>query len=365
MIKKFKQYFVPKVESEIQDVIDRKALINICYIFFAMFIFESIALLIFVFTRPEFDQAAQASIKSVSFCIASCLVGAVVADRLRKKEKLQHIPVVVFKVLCYLVLSVWSIDVAMRDYDRGHQMLTFFAVQLLMVCFVPVKPIVAIILPSLVYALLYYSLYVVDGALGVNIFNYVLVHIITITGLIGRYYSELTSARKSVELEHSNDQLFYTNRHDGLTGLRNRKALEEDSEKIINTQVTAYMIDINYFKEINDNYGHAVGDDVLRETAKWLKSVFKADRCYRYGGDEFLILGSEEDSYEDDTCTLTIAEMHGKKILLSIGRADGEPKDHDELFRLIAKADESLYKVKKRTHSPEYGGHGERKKGLI
>ena len=362
MIKKLKEYYIPSVETEVQDMVDRRGLTNICYIFLAMFILESIALLVFILTRSEIDQAAKISIESVTFCIIACAIGATGSALLRKKEKLPHIPVALFKWACYLVLSLWSIDVAQRDYGRDYQMITFFAVQLLMVCFVPMKPIMGIILPTIIYSVLFFTLHTADGAQGINIFNYVVLHIITITSFIGRFYSELTSAKKSVELAHSNELLFYNYRHDGLTGLRNRRALEEDVEKVIGDHVTAYMIDINYFKEINDVYGHSVGDMVLRSTARWLKSTFREDRCYRYGGDEFLILSTEEKSYAKDVGIVKVPEITDERILLSIGRADGEAKDHDDLFALISKADEKLYEVKKRTHSPEFGGHGERKK---
>ncbi len=56
--------------------------------------------------------------------------------------------------------------------------------------------------------------------------------------------------------------------------------------------------------------------------------------------------------------------MDDSEVLLSIGQAEGQPEDHDGLFNIISTADGVLYKVKKRTHSPEFGGHGERKNTL-
>jgi hypothetical protein len=68
----------------------------------------------------------------------------------------------------------------------------------------------------------------------------------------------------------------------------------------------------------------------------------------------------DEGTYEEDTFTFSVPEIPDRSILLSIGSADGTPADHDELFKLISQADARLYEIKKRTHSPEHGGHGNR-----
>ena len=343
----------PKTEKEVQQVLDSKSLDNIRNICWVVFAFEAVALLIFLLTRKGFDEAAFVSIRSVSFCLIACLIGALCSGKLRSMDNPSHVWVEVFEVCFYLVLSSWAVQVAFRNYCNNEQILTFFAVQLMMVCFVPIRPLMSIVFAGLIYIVMYVILTVFAGSAGINIFNYVLLMLVTIIGMIVRYHSQISTIEKSVELEKSNDLLFYNNRHDGLTGLRNRKALEEDVHKIINKPVTAYMIDVNYFKKINDTYGHAVGDQVLSETAAFVKSLFSLDRCYRYGGDEFLILSEDDDSFNDDTATISIPDMPELKVLLSIGRADGEPKDHDELFRLISEADGKLYEIKKKTHSEE------------
>ncbi len=361
MFRKFKDFLFPKVDKEVQATVDKKSLGNIWRICIMIFAFEAIALILFLLTRKEFDQDAKVSIASASFCLAACLIGASGAGYLRKVKDLPHFTVEAFNGIYYLFLSFWGVQIAYRNYTRNEQVLTFFAVQIMMVCFVPLKPIHGIFFSAAVYIIMYISMCSKDGGAGLNIFNYALLMIVTFIGMIVRYHSEISSAQKSVDLKKTVDMLEYNNRHDGLTGLRNRKALEEDVEKIIKSHVTAYMIDINYFKEINDTYGHAVGDAVLQETSKWLKSVFSEDRCYRYGGDEFLILSADGESYKEDTCTFFVPEVPDDKILLSVGHADGDPKNHDELFKLISEADGKLYEIKKKTHSPEYGGHGERK----
>lgn len=88
--------------------------------------------------------------------------------------------------------------------------------------------------------------------------------------------------------------------HDALTGLRNRRAYDEDLAAEVararryERSCALALLDLNGFKAVNDTYGHPVGDEVLRRTAVALrKAMRKVDRCYRVGGDEFAILFPE------------------------------------------------------------------------
>ena len=351
MFKKIKDQWFPKIDPEVQRVIDKRSLNNVWRICLVMFFFEAIALTVFVSTRKVFDHAAMASIKSVSFCMVLCLVGVICAVIMAQKDNVSHAFVAVFGGCYYLLLSSWAIDVSIRNYKNNEMILTFFAVQLLMVCFAPTRPVLGFVFATYIYTVLYLSLYNIDGASGINIFNYVMLLAVTITGMIVRFYSEKVASERSVELAKSYEQLFYNNRHDGLTGLRNRKALEEDVPKVINSHVSVYMIDVNYFKTINDTYGHTVGDKVLYEAAKSLKKIFADARCYRYGGDEFLIISNAGELYAEDTFRFRVPEIPDKDILLSVGHAEGDPQDHEALFRLISDADKQLYEIKARTHN--------------
>ncbi|MCR5311584.1 MAG: GGDEF domain-containing protein [Lachnospiraceae bacterium] len=348
---RLKRFISSDIEKDVQAFVDRKSLSNIARTAPVILFFEAVALCIFLLTREEFNHAAGVSIASASICLFLCALGTACSHMMLRKELLCHGVVEGFNLCYYLMLSLWSVSVGYRNYGNNEQLLTFFAVQIMMVCFVLLRPVLCVICATVVYVALYLSTYRYDGGKGLNIFNYVLLLLITITGMIVRFRSEVETAEKSTELKRTNDMLFYNIRHDGLTSLRNRKALEEDVPKVTDKNVTVYMIDVNYFKEVNDRYGHAVGDSVLRETAKWIKSVFNAERCYRYGGDEFLVLSTDGDVYKEETYTFPIPEVPDDMVLLSIGRAAGVPHDHDELFKLISAADAKLYSVKRRTHS--------------
>lgn len=91
---------------------------------------------------------------------------------------------------------------------------------------------------------------------------------------------EMQIAEKTKELEMSNQQVLFNLKHDYLTSTLNRHYLEEEIEKRMekNKSGVIIVIDIDYFKEVNDNYGHPIGDKVL----------IKLGCCGRIGGDEFV-----------------------------------------------------------------------------
>lgn len=78
---------------------------------------------------------------------------------------------------------------------------------------------------------------------------------------------------------------------DALTGLLNRRALEDRLKKLKGSPVAVVFVDVDNFKSINDIFGYAHGDEVLRQVAKAIcMSVRKEDQVYRFGGDEFVVV---------------------------------------------------------------------------
>src|SRR5206468_1707903 len=102
---------------------------------------------------------------------------------------------------------------------------------------------------------------------------------------------------KESELTDLNDRLKTISMTDGLTGIENRRSLEDRLKEVwshsvrLHEPVAVVMCDIDKFKSVNDNYGHQVGDAVLKEFARLLKDEAREiDRVGRYGGEEFLLI---------------------------------------------------------------------------
>lgn len=150
--------------------------------------------------------------------------------------------------------------------------------------------------------------------------------------------------------------------HDNLTGLANRKQLEAffdfalANAKRHNTQLAILFIDLDFFKLINDQYGHAVGDLLLKEIGQRLKSSLRAsDLPVRLGGDEFIVIltniGGRE--YVTQVAKKLLLEItkpmylqnHEISITASIGICL-YPQNEENLIALLLQADKALYEVK-------------------
>ena len=362
LLRKIAGYAFPSVDPDISREIDRKSMWNIHIISILILAFESLIFVVFLLTKfTSFGREELISTVCVAYCIVLCALAAFLSRRMFRNRNLSRAKCIAFKVFFFVAFSLWAIFTDYRHYKVSEQMLTFYTVNLVMACFIIFKPWIGAVLFGGAYAALYLTLFLTDRAAGVQSLNFMVLALATIACNAVHYHSHIHSCEKEHRLKQSNQALEQASRRDGLTGLRNRLALEEDAAAADGRRTTAFMIDINYFKEINDRYGHTVGDQLLRKTSGILRDLFPSAACYRYGGDEFLVLTHKpaQDNYGANTYDFTHAES-GAKVSLSIGSAQGDPAGYDELFRLIPLADKALYIVKKRTHSVEYGGHERR-----
>jgi diguanylate cyclase (GGDEF)-like protein len=160
------------------------------------------------------------------------------------------------------------------------------------------------------------------------------------------------------KVERANAELFEQSIRDGLTGLFNRRKLDDVCREVYlkaeryNLDFTIIMMDIDYFKNINDNSGHAEGDAVLVELSALLtESIREVDVCGRWGGEEFMIISQEtglEEAYMLAERLRVLVEQrlfHGKhKVTSSFGLASYE--EVKDLEDLIKTADDRLYAAK-------------------
>lgn len=133
--------------------------------------------------------------------------------------------------------------------------------------------------------------------------------------LIKNYFLE---AAPSLIVKHLLEELKASAFKDGLTGLYNRKFLDEHLTKLIpqaireEINIGVLMLDMDHFKAVNDEYGHDVGDIVLKELANILtENIREADLAVRYGGEEFVILLLDVDN---ENSALKVADKIRKAV---------------------------------------------------
>lgn len=162
-------------------------------------------------------------------------------------------------------------------------------------------------------------------------------------------------------------------RTDALTGLANRRAFDDEIKKHYQrfesegTPATLLMLDIDYFKKLNDTYGHLVGDDVLKATSALLaKEVSSGEIVARYGGEEFAVILPEStalnvlrhaENLRMAFCKFTATiDKKSLQISASAGMASLLPSDNVNSW--IRRADEALYHAKSKGRNVGYWHDG-------
>jgi diguanylate cyclase (GGDEF)-like protein len=162
---------------------------------------------------------------------------------------------------------------------------------------------------------------------------------------------------------------------DSLTGLYNRRFLEDQYEKELNRalryshHLAIVLLDLHQFKDVNDRYGHPRGDALLRTAAATLrKSLRTSDYAFRIGGDEFALLLVQSDMEQATTLARRVranfaAAAEPMQLGVSIGLDYGlavYPDDGDQKEALIRVADERLYEMKRDATSQPQPGPAQR-----
>ena len=190
----------------------------------------------------------------------------------------------------------------------------------------------------------------------------------TLIGNLKIYINELNELNQ--HLQDDNLTLEAATIRDSLTGVKNRFALRRDYDFYYEKDIHLMMLDIDDFKHVNDQFGHSVGDYLLKKTGEALIDNFGAEHSYRYGGDEFLVL--YPDISEDDFKKLVfnlenqLEEIYlGEKkmpVYFSAGYVYGRSVLRDDIRLMLREADMLLYQVKKKEKNMFLGEAYDREK---
>ncbi|SFW62293.1 MULTISPECIES: GGDEF domain-containing protein [Luteibacter] len=168
-----------------------------------------------------------------------------------------------------------------------------------------------------------------------------------------------------LDMQRELEELSYK---DGLTGVANRRrfdmmmTVEWRNAQRLRQPLSVIVLDIDYFKQYNDHYGHLEGDECLKRVAKALQGVVRGQRdlLCRFGGEEFVLLLPDTDEAAamalawrcldavDKALIPHVGLGPGKRLTLSAGVHTAIPGEHDETTPFIAVADRRLYLAKER-----------------
>jgi len=178
-------------------------------------------------------------------------------------------------------------------------------------------------------------------------------------------FREVTTLTEKLHKENASLQT--ASLTDALTGIGNRLALRVDFDGYLDHELCAVLLDIDDFKSVNDEFGHDVGDTIIKLTAQLISDVFDMGKCYRFGGDEFIVILTELDSFDYVSRINSILEKSPSfnadgqtiKVNYSIGYQTAFVRDGEEWSKLLKDADTYMYEAKRSGKNRIVGGNTE------
>ena len=185
----------------------------------------------------------------------------------------------------------------------------------------------------------------------------ILILLLFIIGLL--FFKNIKQDSRAKSLEEDKENLTKTSLSDFLTGVANRTNLYADLTELFlhNSICSLFIFDVDGFKQINDTYGHNVGDEVLKEVGRRLKSISNKDFTpYRFGGDEFVCIlrnnfNNQIEAYANRCMELFKPDfqlLDGRTLTVHISLGISVyPDDTSTMKQLVEYADKAMYTVKK------------------
>ena len=298
-------------------------------------------------------------------------------SKLRKNEKNIVLFYLVVKLYVFLV-EIWAVGTTCLGYWYGKDLSTFAYTVLACVAVIPIQPIAAITITVFCTVLLNVGLIVMPGigfcmnTMLQTVYICLIAMLVSVSCFSMRVRrNRLIFAREEhlKEIESLNVKLKGEAERDGLTGLYNRRFLTKHINRKLElgeAPSAVLMVDVDYFKRINDKYGHQNGDECLITISEEIKKCIKHRTGYavRYGGEEFLVffesikkeelrdlaekirervekLKIELNAHTHISCTVSVGYSYATEGLL--------------YSEMIEKADINLYKAKESGRNRVFG----------
>ena len=290
----------------------------------------------------------------------SCSVMLAVTGHLYRINKVRNIHVLeLVLLLYYLSVLTFGLIKSLCTYNSGDHMMAFCTTCVLIFGFFEIKPLVVLVLSS-TDAMILQTLMMRESADKFRILSLVTFCACILFVSVSRYILAVHNVNATVKAQNQADELKRINQslrqissRDSLTGLYNRYSLRKNFDSYTGQTLVVMMLDVDDFKGFNDSYGHDTGDFILKSIAHILHYHGSRTDCYRYGGDEFLLISSiNEDEFlvKFGAIEKDLQRIHlkgsSRNPTISGGYVYGECSGPDALRTMIRRADQLLYESK-------------------
>lgn len=358
---KLTETYAEKIKHDIQEINYQRIKI----FSFVVFLFE--LLLIGFYDIPRIFENPNQLVYKVYFTLHfSMLLTSIIALFLlhrHEKNPAYKISEYFEAIVVFLFMTSMAV-VGFLDLFRSGQIISYISMLTLAGVIVLIKPprnyIVYSIPHSLFLGLSFY--FIEDQRLfSGNLINSTMyfVCILILSRIV--YENQFSHMIKNIALIEANEELEHLSNHDFLTNIANRRHFEAKvKEKYSNnpqSKSVLAMIDLDYFKKVNDQYGHGVGDIVLQEVAALMKAnIRESDLLARWGGEEFIILFTDSSLHDSKEIVERMRKaieaeniiVDGNKISItaSFGMCKFKSNTETDINNSYRKADDLLYLAK-------------------
>lgn len=352
------------------------------YTSFALFIMQIIALIVTCLTKgshilkkPDIYYFALYIVMLIAMLFFLLIFIRIDKDFAKYGEQIKYYG----KFFSSFIL-LWCASITLLDQNSTGQIMVY-SIAIIATGVTPIyRPIILLweyVITHAIFLLLLYIFYDTHHFWG-NAINTTMFIIISwaISGM--RYKKQLDDFNMKKIIEKQNEELSRANKElerlsytDGLTGIYNRfmfdKIIQKEwiACKINKERLSLILIDIDYFKHINDTLGHQAGDECIQKVAMLLSASIRknTDFLARYGGDEFAVvaIGLDKENIVEYVDRLKakveqsriphVASTVSKYITISLGASSIIPTDSTNLNDFIKAADSALYEAKKQRNT--------------
>lgn len=362
---KKKKFSVAEEDAEVKEKLIESNMYTSLPVAVAVIIIQLVFILFMFYTRK--NQQAPVSkfdlgISICFFCIS--LVFFIISIICRKIKNYNRTFASVVVLIYFISNFLYGTLISINEYIYGSPLYMLIAFTIFLPMMFYVKPIIAILSLICTYSGMIFCILAKLNFDFKKLISVDFIHVVTFFMMIGfffmayiiRYKDKVHSAKAGIKLSELNENLQIISMTDALTGLKNRHALSGDFDSYINKSIVVMMSDVDDFKFYNDTFGHDIGDKILSNLAKALSKTFESKFCYRYGGDEFLVIFpiSRESKFKakidewKSNIESVIYNSSSVKSSCSCGYIYGKPESQAELNRMLQFADEELYEAKHR-----------------